>query len=250
MTGKKITAAILCLILAAAMFLSACSGSGGTADASSAAPIVPADSTTPGAVPPPAQPLPSKSLAEHGMDLIALISDMVTDNVYVSVYMGSSPAVSEEIAKLAEGDYSTPQAVYKVTVPNLAAYLDAAIASSGGGASLSDPLKEYMQGRMILTVSSMVNNAYGSVAIAAASICTAAKTFVSYELTENTIFVYVFENAHPVLITFFQGDDSTVSATAIPLFAELPGSASADDVKALFSNKGFEIVVEQVEFTP
>ena len=108
MTGKKITAALLCLILAAAMFLSACSGSGGAADASSAAPIVPADSTTPGAVPPPAQPLPSKSLAEHGMDLIELISDMVTDNVYVSVYMGSSPAVSEEIAKLAEGDYSAP----------------------------------------------------------------------------------------------------------------------------------------------
>ncbi len=62
------------------------------------------------------------------------------------------------------------------------------------------------------------------------------------------IFVYVFENAHPVLITFFQGDDSTVSATAIPLFAELPASASADDVKALFANKGFEIVVEEVEF--
>lgn len=183
------------------------------------------------------------------MDLIALIQDMVTDNVYVSVYMGSAPAVSEEIAKLAEGNYSTPQAIYKITVSNLTAYLDAAIAASGGGAFLSDPLKEYMQGRMILTVSSMVNNVYGSAAIAAASICTAAKTFVSYELTENMIFVYVFENAHPVLVTFFQGDDSTVSATAIPLFAELPGSASADDVKALFANKGFEIVVEEVEFT-
>ncbi len=248
MTCKKITAALLCLILTAALCFSACSGSGDNADASSSAPASSADSTAPGTIPPPAQPLPSKSLAEHGMDLIALIQDMVTDNVYVSVYMGSAPAVSEEIAKLAEGDYSTPQAIYKITVPNLAAYLDAAIAASGGSAFLSDPLKEYMQGRMILTVSSMVNNVYGSAAIAAASICTAAKTFVSYELTENMIFVYVFENAHPVLITFFQGDDSTVSATAIPLFAELPASASADDVKALFANKGFEIVVEEVEF--
>lgn len=184
------------------------------------------------------------------MDLIALIQDMVSDNVYATIYMGSSQAVTDEIAKLGEGDYSAPQAVYKVTVPNLAAFLDATIAANGSANTLSEPLKEYMRSRMILTVASMVNNMYGSAAIAAATICTAAGTFVSDELTENMLYVYVFENAHPILITFFQGEDSTVSATAMPLFAELPGSATADDVKALFSNKGFEIVVEKVDYKP
>ena len=263
MTGKKITAALLCLVLAAAMCLSACSGSSdkSSASAESAGPSATDASTNASngassgasSVASSSDSVPAssgKSLAEHGMDLIALIQDMVSDNVYTTIYMGSSQAVMDEIAKLGECDYSAPQAVYKVTVPNLAAFLDATIAANGGANTLSEPLKEYMRSRMILTVASMVNNMYGSAAIAAATICTVAGTFVSDELTENMLYVYVFENAHPILITFFQGEDSTVSATAMPLFAELPGSATADDVKALFSNKGFEIVVEKVDYKP
>lgn len=259
MTGKKITAALLCLVLAAAICLSACSGSSdkSSASAESAGPAAINASTNASngasSVASSSDSVPAssgKSLAEHGMDLIALIQDMVSDNVYATIYMGSSQAVTDEIAKLGEGDYSAPQAVYKVTVPNLAAFLDATIAANGSANTLSEPLKEYMRSRMILTVASMVNNMYGSAAIAAATICTAAGTFVSDELTENMLYVYVFENAHPILITFFQGEDSTVSATAMPLFAELPGSATADDVKALFSNKGFEIVVEKVDYKP
>ena len=259
MTGKKITAALLCLVLAAAMCLSACSGSSdkSSASAESAGPSATDASTNASngasSVASSSDSVPAssgKSLVEHGMDLIALIQDMVSDNVYATIYMGSSQAVTDEIAKLGEGDYSAPQAVYKVTVPNLAAFLDATITANGGANTLSEPLKEYMRSRMILTVASMVNNMYGSAAIAAATICTAAGTFVSDELTENMLYVYVFENAHPILITFFQGEDSTVSATAMPLFAELSGSATTDDVKALFSNKGFEIVVEKVDYKP
>ena len=50
--------------------------------------------------------------------------------------------------------------------------------------------------------------------------CTAEKLFVSGELTENEIYLYVYENAAPVAVTFMMGEDGAVAARGMFILYE------------------------------
>lgn len=59
-----------------------------------------------------------KSLYEHGMDVIALMEEMVGSSSYGSLMSGAAE-IEQMRQSLAAGDYAAPQAVYEIEVPTM-----------------------------------------------------------------------------------------------------------------------------------
>ncbi|MBQ9845205.1 MAG: hypothetical protein IJO54_03895 [Oscillospiraceae bacterium] len=153
----------------------------------------------------------SKGLYEHGLELVAMAEEMADSESYLEIYTGS-PRISEVVSQFGQGDYSAPQKVYRLTptADYLAGY-DMAADLSG----LSDTLKKTISDKAIASLATRINAMDGAENLAATTVCTAGKTFVSGELTEACVWLYVYENGFPVAVTFTAGEDSTVAASAM-----------------------------------
>ena len=110
---------------------------------------------------------------------------------------------------------------------------------------LSDALRENLLTRLFSALPTRINAQGGSTALAATSICTTGKTFVSTELTENMIYVYTYENAMSVAVTFIKGEDSAVSATATLLIRDGLADSSIGGAAELLNMLG--LTVEEIE---
>ena len=82
--------------------------------------------------------------------------------------------------------------------------------------------------------------------LAASSVCTVGKTFVSENASENVIYIYVYEGTAPVAVTFTLGEDHTVSATGTFIFYDGFTCGSAEEIQSVFS----DIVVNVTGVTP
>ncbi len=149
------------------------------------------------------------AIYEHGLDVVSLMEEMASSEDYIGL-MVNSPEVKAILSSLADGDRTKPKAVYKISISD---DMRSAATELAGVDRLPDRLKEYLQPRMLNSVASLINGKFGMDAIAAASICAVEKTFVSGALTEDTAYLYTYEDAAPVYITFVMGEDGAISAS-------------------------------------
>lgn len=178
-----------------------------------------------------------KSLYEHGMDVIALMEEMVDSSSYGSLMSGAAE-IEQMRQALATGDYAAPQAVYEIEVPTMGDIL-AYAESENVTESFSDSLKKLLDNRSAASLVNLINSRSGTAALATSSVYTAAKTFVSSETKENTIYLYTFQNGNPIAVVFTTGEDSTVTATGTFLMADGLDAASVEQLQALFREAGF-----------
>ena len=179
----------------------------------------------------------NKTIYEHGIELISLMEEMAESETYFALYSGS-PELQEIVSVVGSGDYAEPKAVYKIKIADDMLSGMAEVESAGG---LSDTLKEYVVSRAQAAVVSQINAAGGANMLAAASICTAGKTFVSDELTENAIYLYTYENAVPAIVTFTTGENGAVSASGSFIFYEDFKTDTAGDIEQFFAEIGAEV---------
>jgi len=151
---------------------------------------------------------PSKSLYEQGLEIVSLMQEMASNEEYIT-FLSAGADLKSILLKTAEGDFSQPKAVYQVKVSESAFFELSELDIN----ALSEPLQENLGTRVNLAVFNQINALGGMEELAAASVCTAGKTFVSNELTENMIYLYVYENAVPVAISFTKGENGAVSAS-------------------------------------
>lgn len=155
-----------------------------------------------------------KSLYEQGMELISLMAEMTRSESYRALYT-ASPEIQEILSSAGQGDYSSPAAVYQITLSE-----EQLLELTGAGDVENLPLKNYVISRANTILFSQVNAEGGAQVLAASSICAAGKTFVSKAFSGNTVYLYVFENGTPVAVSFLGGEDHTVSASGNFLFTE------------------------------
>ena len=110
----------------------------------------------------------------------------------------------------------------------------------------SEELKNYLTQRVMASLMSQINAMSGVENLAASSVCTVGKTFVSENAEENVIYIYVFEGTAPVAVTFTLGEDHTVSATGTFIFYDGFTCGSAKEIESAFS----DIAVNVTEVTP
>lgn len=186
----------------------------------------------------PAASQQGKSPYDQGLELIALMQEMANSEAYMQTY-SQSLELQQILEPVQAGDYSQPQAVYKITLSQEGIE---SLSEAAGMDSMSDGLRSYMEERIQAAIATEINAAGGAMVLAASSICTASKTFVSQELTENAVYLYTYADGVPAAVSFIRGEDGSVSATASFLLDE---SFAVEDQEALEAY--FQAVGAQVE---
>lgn len=176
-----------------------------------------------------------KSLYDQGLDIIALMTEMAGNEDYINLSTGNS-SIGEIVTEISSGDYSVPKNVYKVTFSEEALSTLISMSSNNSQNSFSDALSNYMLSRMNSVLISQINASDGAETLAAVSLCTAGKTFVNDDVTENIIYLYTYENARPAAVVFTPGEDGSVSATGNFIINDTLSTDKESDVKTFFEN--------------
>lgn len=172
---------------------------------------------------------PAPSLRDQGISLITTLDEMAGNEECIAIYSGS-PKINAIISEAA-ANHTEPKAVFAITLDSAPISLPA---------DISPELERFLSSRVLSTLVTQVNAAAGSEMLAASTICTVNKTFSSQQAAD-VIYLYTYENAVPVAVTFLTGDDNTVSATAAYILNDRFDLTSADDIQALFGDLAVKV---------
>ena len=184
----------------------------------------------------------SESLYNQGLEVIQLMSEMTQTQEYVEVFTGSDE-IKSIVQDISAGDFSNPKAVYAISVTEDKLFAMAGLNSLN---KASDGLKSFLIRGLLGSLMTQINSMGGIEDLAAASVCTVGKTFVDENATENVIYLYTYENAVPVAVTFIIGEDHAVSASGVFVMYNGFTCGSANEIKSFFS----DIDVEVIEIVP
>jgi len=181
--------------------------------------------------------LPSPEV--RGMQIVAMLEEIAESDEYLSIY-SADPELLSIIASFAEGDRSDPKTIYRLTLSEESVK---SLCGTDVLTSLSPRLQDFLEGRVQASIVNIANARGGSTVLAATSICTAGITFVSDEITDDTIYLYTFENAVPVAVAFTVGEGNTVTASGTFLAAEDLNTDSPETVREFFSETDLTVEV-------
>ena len=184
----------------------------------------------------------TKSLYAQGLEIVRLMSEMAQTEEYIDLYTGNSE-MKAVIQNISTGDYTTPKAVYAISIPDETL---SAMAELNSLDNASDSLKSFLMQRVLGSLMPQINGMSGVENLAAASVCTVGKTFVNENATDDIIYLYTYENAVPIAVTFALGEDQAVSASGVFVMYDRFTCDSADEIKSFFS----DITVDVIEVFP
>ncbi len=184
-----------------------------------------------------------KTPYEQGLELIDLITEIAASEAYLKAVVNSAE-IMNQAAAFAAGDRTTPLAVYAITwnSETITNTLIKEIGQSEWG-RMSEALRMRMISMAKSSFISQVNSQSGQYAVAAATLCTASSSFVNDALKEDVVYLYTYQNAAPVAVTFIVGEDNRIGASAIFIANDKLDCTSAETVQAFFNT---ELVLAQV----
>ncbi len=184
-----------------------------------------------------------RSAYEYGLEIIEFMDKMAESREYLEL-MSSTEALTERLLEVGEGDYSSkPLRVYKITFSN--EFQDFALRLAGANMDgIPKELQEYLLKRARGGMVNMLNAREGAILVAS-SICSYQKIFVSDELKEDTAYLYVYDNAVPVLVFFQTGENGAVLASGSFIVDDSLSFATEDDVYNTFAM--YAVKVEKLE---
>ncbi len=174
----------------------------------------------------------TKSLYHQGLEIVNLMSEMTQSEEYVNVYTGSSE-IKSVVQNISKGEYTTPKAVYAISITD---ENRAAMVELGNLEGSSEELQKVLMQRVLGSVMTQINGMSGVANLAASSVCTIGKTFVNSDVIEDVIYLYTYENALPVAVTFTVGEDGSISANGVFVLYDGFTCGSVDEIKSFFSD--------------
>lgn len=180
-----------------------------------------------------------QSLRDQGLEVIDLMVEMVNNETYLQTFTASTE-ILEILAEVAEGDFSDVGDVYAITAGE---DFYSGLTELGVMDDLSEVLQKALKSRAMASQTLQINSYGGVECLAAASVCTASKSFVDTRVLEDVVYVYIFENAVPVAVSFVVGESGAVSATGNFIIYEDFSGASAEEMREFF---GLDVDVELV----
>ena len=183
----------------------------------------------------------TKSLYAQGLEVIQLMTEMIQNEEYINLTAPDS--TKSTIQELADGDYSTPKAVYSIQASDTE--LEKLVEMNGFD-NISDNLKTFLLPKTYGYLINNINGKGGVENLAVAGICTAGKTFVNENADTKNIYLYTYDNTAPIAVTFIKGDDNSVSANGTFIMYDEFTCNSADEIKDFFDY----ITVEVTEVNP
>ncbi len=194
------------------------------------------------------EPSPSstKSLYQHGMDVVALMDEMLQNDFYLEAMSGSSD-IQAKAEELARGNYSNPKAVYQITPLPFTSLMVLLEGETDGLEELSPTLLAHLDTKSAPALLNRLNAMDGALTLATTAAFTAGKTFVSGMVTENIIYLYTFETGYPIAIIFTKGEGGAVSATGTFLMTDTISTESLDKLKSSLQELAMLLKIEELE---
>lgn len=184
-----------------------------------------------------------KTLCEQGLDVASLMVEATRTEKYVEIYSPSSE-LGKMIKEIGEGDYETLEAVYAITIDDGKFH---EILEVDNYDEISERLQAALRSRMFGSMITQINGMGSAEELAVSSICTHGKTFVDDSITDNTIYLYVYEDALPIAVTFTVGEDGAVSAAGAFIMYDKFFCGSVEEVEKSF--RAFNVEVSEVDYT-
>ena len=151
----------------------------------------------------------TKSLVDCGEDVISLMTEMVDSENYRLLY-NLPAAYDKTISNLRNGNYSKSSAVYELSISE--DDLFELINTNIDKESFSEDLYKNVCSSAYISFASLINQKGGVEAMSISTAFSAQKSFVNKEMDANKVYLYVFENGCPILITFVAGEDGSFRA--------------------------------------
>lgn len=182
-----------------------------------------------------------KTLLEHGLDVVATMEEMADSDEYINFYTASKE-MTEIVKEISKGDHAAPVAVYKITIAKEAMEAwDMLSGLEGLSDNLKTAIRQKAFGAALIT---QINAQAGATTLAATSVCTAGKTFVSDEGNGDAIYLYVYEKACPAAVSFVRGEDNSVAATGTFLLNDGFDASTPEALDKFFGEIG--VMIESV----
>lgn len=183
-----------------------------------------------------------KSLYAQGLEVVRLMSEMAGSEEYMELYTENS-GVTSVVQGISAGDYTTPKAVYAISVTEEALALMTEFVPLE---NISEELKTFLMQRILNTLFTQINALGGVEDIAASSVCAVEKVFVHEDTKKDVVYLYTYDNATPVAVTFTVGEDGAILAKGAFVLYDGFTCGSADEIKAFFH----DVIVEVTEVFP
>lgn len=151
------------------------------------------------------------SLYEKGLELTEVLVEAAESDEYWDCMGFGSDEFLSYVEDIREGKYKEPKNVYVLTLSekgaeNLLEELDLE--------DVSESLQNSIVHRMFGGMATRFNGQMGSTALAVSSIYNVSTTFVCDDIEGCCVYIYEYKKALPVVVTFVEGEDNTVAATA------------------------------------
>ena len=182
-----------------------------------------------------------KSLYEQGLEVVSLMEEAIHLDNYGGKFTDNH--FEEKIEKLKEGDFSTPKKVYTVTVDKdlLIALIDLHELEE----SSSDELKNMVANKQFTWFMKKFIGLSGVGNLNITRLYEIEKIFVNTEITNNIIYIYTYEDATPVAVTFTMQEDGAVKALGNFILNKAFRSDTVEEVREYF--RDFAVVVKELE---
>ncbi len=184
------------------------------------------------------------SLEVWGKQIVDMLDEAASNEDFVRIYSAGEEIINA-VQTISQGDHSDPKMIYRLNISEESFEAFGVIEEMS---DLSDDLRDFLTSRIYTSLISIANARGGPGTLAATSVCTISKTFLcSDEITEDTIYLYTFENASPVAVVFTVGECDTVSATGTFLYAEALNTDSPESIEEFFSEIAIAVEVAPLD---
>ncbi|MFI3225873.1 MAG: hypothetical protein R3Y09_00575 [Clostridia bacterium] len=162
------------------------------------------------------------TLESKGLELIAVVDTLAESEEYITL-LSASPDLTDIIADIASGDYTTPKSVFIMEDLN-EIILDSMVLLTGQ--TISDELYDLIKGNFANVIPSQINAMGGAYNLAATSLLAYADSFIYEGLTSTTTYLYTFDSNYCFMVSFVPNDENIVNASVTIVINE--DLASAD----------------------
>lgn len=177
----------------------------------------------------------STSLVDAGKTVINLMSEMINSEEYQQMLTPSVSSYDDVISKLRNIDYDTPSAIYEINIQTDYIFDTLGLDEQ----ALSTTLWEYINDSAHVSLATQINAQVGPEAVAISSIFSAQLCFVNNEVVENTLYLYTYDHAYPIAVSFVIGEDGAVRAIGYFIINDSLNSAQIENIRAALPALGF-----------
>ena len=174
------------------------------------------------------------ALLDRACEMARLLDEMAGSDEYISLMSGMEELQAQ--ARAWSGGHDRPSAAYAFAVDQ-----EGLVRLMGESAdeicgNFSDALKRQLCKQLVSGIPSMLNGRYGATTLAAASVCRVSTAFSCDTLTEDSLYLLVYQDAAPVMVCFTLEDNGVVSANATFLAGdEATAITDEEELSALLS---------------